>query len=667
VQLLVAPVALRCTDGDVPVARDAGPIRDDGDTPVARDAGLTRGDGDVPVARDAGPTRGDGDVPDATRGEQETSDPCGTEFLLPRAPPAPPLRGSFDRDAALDAILRVALEQPYSGRPTSVSATLLADLNGDGRTDLLLNDQRDAAGGQQPPPAVQSRVWVSLQRDDGTLGPPTRIEGAYRCHLAADLDHDARLDLVCGLDGGGSAVLWGAPAGHAVTNASALPGGPTSIAVAAWDLDDDGALDLVFSVFGSRSRVFRAQGERRYEDVTERWGVDVSGATFQAAFVDLDGDGRHDLYFSDDGDRHQNRALRAVRGDSDVEPRFERFAPTAPMCDPAGFFGTSNAGAMGVALADLNRDGAPEMLLATGPDLPVLTRRRAAPFHWIDVQDRLTLDRETTTSGSFLVPWSPVFWDMDHDGFTDLWLATGDDEGFSMMPDRGQSRLLIYRGAADARFTEVGDTVRVGLTGQFAHVQLGDLDHDGDLDVVIGRRPGEPVALRNNLTPAGRHVLLDLRGTVSNPHGLGATVRVGESPQVFPVGDRWTSWGTAQPVLDLTLPGEPAGDVLRVRWPSGAEQTVRQPITAPRITLTEPRWLTLSPEGEVRVDLAALGARPEATVTVDATDPAFPWISAAVRGDDGVWTRRFSPPGRAGAAALRVRVDGRPLPARPRL
>jgi hypothetical protein len=42
--------------------------------------------------------------------------------------------------------------------------------------------------------------------------------------------------------------------------------------VAAWDLDDDGALDLVFSVFGSRSRVFRAQGERRYEDVTDPLG-----------------------------------------------------------------------------------------------------------------------------------------------------------------------------------------------------------------------------------------------------------------------------------------------------------------------------------------------------------------------------------------------------------
>jgi hypothetical protein len=327
-----------------------------------------------------GPPGATATAPDATRGEQETSDPCGTEYLLPRAPPAPPLRGSFDRDAALDAILRVALEQPYSGRPTSVSATLLADLNGDGRTDLLLNDQRDAAGGQQPPPAVPSRVWVSLQRDDGTLGPPTRIEGAYRCHLAADLDHDARLDLVCGLDGGGSAVLWGAPARARGDERERLARGS--------DLHRRGRVGPrrrrragpgVQRLRVPQPRVSRP-GERRYEDVTERWGVDVSGATFQAAFVDLDGDGRHDLYFSDDGDRHQNRALRAVRGDSDPEPRFERFAPTEPMCDPAGFFGTSNAAAMGVALGDLNRDGVPELLLATGPDLPVLARRRAAPF-----------------------------------------------------------------------------------------------------------------------------------------------------------------------------------------------------------------------------------------------------------------------------------------------
>jgi hypothetical protein len=247
-----------------------------------------------------------------------------------------------------------------------------------------------------------------------------------------------------------------------------------------------------------------------------------------------------------------------------------------------------------------------------------------------------------------------------------------------MMPNRGDSRLLIYRGGADARFTEVADSLRAGITGQFAHIQLGDIDHDGDFDVVLGRWSAPPVALRNDLTPAGRHVLLDLRGTVSNPHGLGASVRVGASPQVFPVGDRWTPWGTAQPTLDLTLPGDPSQDLLLVRWPSGLEQTVRGPITTPRLTVTEPRWLTLSPEGSrisaggtetrtVRVDPALLGARDGAAVEIDAADANTPWSGPATRGPDGAWTRTLRAPAAPGAVVLRVRVDGAWLPARPRI
>ncbi len=617
-------------------------------------------------------------IPTGNTDDGESVNRCDTALRLPPAATLPPLRGTFAPDATLDALLRVPADLPYRPGPFAVSASLLADFNGDGRTDLLLNDQRDTAGGQPQPPAAPSRVWIALQQDNGTLGAPARVPGVHRCHLAADLDGDQRLDLVCGLDRGSSAVLWGTAGGYDVARLTELPVPDPPIAVAAWDLDLDGGLDLVLSSFGRRTTVVHARGARRFDDVTARWGVDVQGLTFQAAFLDFDGDGRHDLYFSDDGSGHENRAFRTVQGDRDPDPRFERVRPTEAACDPMGFFGTSNAAAMGVALADLNRDGLPELLLATGPDIPVLARRRAAPFNWVDVRARLTLDQETTTTGTFLVPWSPVLWDMDHDGATDLWVATGDDVGFSMMPNRGDSRLLVYRGGADARFTEVADSLRAGVTGQFAHIQLGDLDHDGDLDVVLGRWSAPPVALRNDLMPAGRHVLLDLRGTVSNPHGLGASVRVGTSPQVFPVGDRWTPWGTAQPTLDLTLPSAPAQDLLLVRWPSGLEQTVRGPITTPRLTVTEPRWLSLSPEGTrltagsdetrtVRVDPALLGAREGAAVEIDAADASTPWTGPAARDPNGTWTRTLRAPASPSSVVLRVRVDGVSLPARPRI
>ncbi|MEZ4391739.1 MAG: VCBS repeat-containing protein [Polyangiales bacterium] len=616
---------------------------------------------------------------DASVGAEVPSEPaerCATA-LLPPSPDlaAAPLRGGFARDPALDATLNVGASNPYPDEVTAVSATLLADLDGDGRTDLLLNDQRDVSGSQRD---GLSRVWIALQRGDGTLGAPERLAEVHSCQLAADLDGDARLDLVCGLNRGGRAVLWGGDGGFDVARSTSVVIPSPTIAAAAWDLDGDGVLDLVLSAFGFRSRVYRGLGARRFEEVTERWSVDVTGNTFQAAFFDFDGDGQHDLYFADDGNAHENRALRLVRGDDDAEPRFERFRPTEPACDTLGFFGTSDASPMGVAMADLNRDGVSELMLATGPELPVLARRREAPLNWIDVQTQLNLTREVSTSGSFLVPWSPVFWDFDHDGAVDLWVATGDDIGFSMMPNRGESRPLIYRGGPGARFREESAALGVSVVGHFAHVALGDLDHDGDLDVVLGSWSGAPIFLRNNVIAAGRHLLLDLRGTVSNPHGLGAAVYVADLPAVHPVGDRWGSWGTAQPTLDLTLPADASRDVLRVRWPSGVEQTVRGPFTSPRLTVTEPAWLTLTPASRhltagstetrtVRVDLAALGARADATVEIDALDPAAPWTGPAARGEDGAWSRTLAAPAAPGSVVLRVRVDGRSMPARPRL
>ena len=639
---------------------DAGAMRDE--VRGAVDAGAQL-DAD-PVSLDMQP------LPEATN-------PCETRFpavSLPMRAPTP-WSGGFVPNAAVEARLAGTPSIPFTGGPDSLSSSLLADLNSDGRTDMVFNDHRDFCGGSQP----TARSWILWQDDAGALQAPTSLGDLRNCQLAADLDGDGRVDLVCSSDRGWQ-VRWNGPDGLSEVGQTGLSVPGAVMATTAWDLDDDGALDLVFANWNGPSVVLRNLRGRAFEDVTARWALDASGQAWTAAFVDFDEDGTRELFIPEEGAAHENRAFRDARGAASDEPRLERFRPTEPACDTAGLFATSNEAPMGVALGDIDRNGSPEFILAAGWPLRVLSRRRAAPSNWNDIYSRLGIDRATTTTGNFLVPWSPVLWDMDHDGVLDLWVANGDDQGFAMGMNRGQSATLVYRGRADATFTEVSREVGVDRPGQYCHVQLGDLDHDGDLDVVLGRFGAPALVLENRLAPVGRHTLLSLRGSVSNPEGRGAMVTVSTPAHAYPMGDHFPPWAAPQPEIDLALGADPTTDRLRVRWPSGCTQTVTGPLTTPRQEVSEPAWLTLTPpryhqpagtDATVTVTvfpaLLGLETMTPARIDIDDVTGAARWMGPVTAAADGSFQRTLRAAATPGSVSLRVTVDGRALPARPRL
>jgi len=635
-------------------------------TPASPPRDASSASGDAP--------RGDTSAADG-RGDAAGLDPCRVSYPGRPLPPAqtPPWRGGFVRNEALERRITAPIANPATGNPRNMTSVMVVDLDGDGRPEVFYNHPRDVYDASV---FTGQSVWLPLAGD----GPRLLPAGVSGCLVAADLDADGRTDLVCTAPH--NLVLWNGIDGFSYSRSTPLASDGAVMSAAAWDLDEDGWLDLVLSTWMTPKIVLRNRGARSFENVTSRWGLLYTGMTWLASFLDLDRDGRPDVYFANDGDNHENYALRAEGPDAGGEPHFTRFRPTAPTCDYDNLFATSNASPMGLCAGDVDLDGHDEIVYATGPDIPVLAWRDSTHGPWFDVHEQMDVIREATTTGATLVPWSPALWDVDHDGRFELIIPTGDDAGFAATPGRGESVVLFYRGLADGRFEQVNDRVGLGASGHYSSVVTADLDEDGDLDLLFGGF-GQPVRVYDNrVEPAGSHLLLDLRGTVSNTAGLGAivTTRAGALERRYYYGDRAQPQTQPSRTLDIPLGTSNTLDELRVTWPSGHEQVLRGLMGGYSNVVTEPEWLTVRPAtrqlhagtGETAtVTVRPLDAsgelRANARVEIDALDASAAWVAPTTRAADGTFSRVLRAGMTEGSAVVRVTIDGQPARVRPRI
>ncbi len=363
------------------------------------------------------------------------------------------------------------------------------------------------------------------------------------------------------------------------------------------------------------------------------------------------------------------------------EPRFERVYPMPESCDREGFFREGNAGPMGVALGDLDLDGVPEMFLASGTPNGLLVRQDDG--RWLDALWNFGLATATTNNHQPLIPWSPVFWDVDHDGRLDLLLAGGDDIGHGKQPNRGESQNQLYQGREGHQFAESHARVGLDASGHFMTVALGDLDGDLDLDLIFGGFGQAPVVYENQIAPSGSHLLLSLRGRFSNPHGLGARVEVtaGTMRRTRWIGERFNPRVADDGVIDVALGEARSADTVRITWPSGHVQEVRGLAAGRSHVVEEPALVTLDPPSRhLRADGASTmritvrpadvtgaplaGARVE--LRASAGSP-FEWTGPEEPRPDGSVVRTLRAPSSAGSAVIEVLVNGTPYRIRPRV
>ena len=314
-------------------------------------------------------------------------------------------------------------------------------------------------------------------------------------------------------------------------------------------------------------------GGGRFRDVSAASGIAAARPSYGlgVAVLDFDGDGRSDVFVGNDsmpsflwinqgGGRFAERALAAglaLNGDGEAQAT------------------------MGIALGDVNADGRPDLFTTNfANDTNTLRVSLPGAVGW---EDRTSQYGLAAGSRPFL-GWAAALHDFDHDGDEDLVAFNGHVYPTATpetMDSAWRQTPLLYE-RVGGRFARV-TAERAGAWLAEAHVDrsaaFGDLDLDGDVDVVVGELSG-PLRLLRNDGARGHHLLVELsdaRPGVGNRRGLGARV---VARQAGRARTRWiVSGGSFQsasaPWAHFGLPGSQAVD-LEVTWPDGFVQRLER-------------------------------------------------------------------------------------------
>ncbi len=519
----------------------------------------------------------------------------------------------------------------------------IADYDGDGRPDIFVVSKTESCRlfrnlGDWKFEDVTDRAGVA---DRGDAAKIWKQGAAF-----ADINNDGRLDLyVCRFrapnllyinQGDGTFREEAAARGLALNDASGM--------AAFCDYDRDGWLDVFIQTNlldaaaqpdGQPDRLYRNNRDGTFTDVTAAAGLAAGDASqgHSATWWDFDNDGWPDLYVANDF-AAPDQLWRNNR-DGTFTDVAHQVLPHTPYS------------AMGADLGDLNNDGRVDFLVA---DMAATTHEKDqrgmaatrarttrdpsdSPAAGAPQLPRNTLFLNTGTErvqeAAHLAglaatdwTWAVRFEDFDNDGRLDAFITNGmirelhntDLLTRMMQSENARERVglmqrspvlsesnLAFRNLGDLRFESIGPAWGLNLAGVSFGAATGDLDGDGDLDLIISNYHDGITVYRND-SPSGARVIVALRGTVSNRFGIGATVRIETNAgiQVRPLVLARGYLSTSEPVLHFGLGDASIIRRLAVHWPSGAEQIFENLTVNSRYTITEPSTATPVPVPEKR-------------------------------------------------------------------
>ena len=495
----------------------------------------------------------------------------------------------------------------------------LFDFDNDGRLDIFFTNGAalaDPMPKNARPDKRDPRFWDRLyrQKPDGAFEDVTaraglRGDGYSMGAAAGDYDGDGWVDLYVTAYGGGTLFRnRGDGTFEDVTRKTGarVAGWTTS---AGWlDYDADGRLDLFVlrymewdfergSLFcgsaglraychpdnfrGAANALLRQKPDGTFEDVSAAAGVaDPSGKGLGVAFADFDSDGRTDIFVANDS---VAQFLYRNRGDG----TFEETALTAG----AGYDenGKTFAG-MGVDAADYDNDGRVDVFVTALSNETYPLFRNAG-------DQTFTYATGTSGVGQITIAysgWGTRFLDFDNDGRRDIFVAQGHvldtiEKTTSYLTYKQTPLLMRNTGKGFVNVSATAGTpFSVPLAARGA--AFGDLDNDGDTDVVIAQLDGPAVVLRNDGGTNNRWLGLALAGAKGNRQGLGARVTVVDAAggrQIFDVTAAGSYLASNDPRVLVGLGGSAGVRSVEVRWPGGRVQKIDHPPAGRYTTVSE--------------------------------------------------------------------------------
>ncbi len=490
------------------------------------------------------------------------------------------------------------------------SGCALFDYNNDGWLDILLVN-----GGLTPDSPAAGPVRHALYRnlaqgrfENVTARAGLEGNGSFGMGVAVgDYDNDGYRDLY--ITNFGPNALYhnnGDGTFSDVTSRAGVGCSDWSTSAAFFDMENDGDLDLYVTNYvetsfeknplcelknirtycypghydGVADRLYENLGGGRFRDVSSPSGIlNAEGKGLGVVAADFDDDGRVDLYIANDTVRNFLYQNNRQGGFEDVT-----------ILSGTGYNEEANAEAgMGTDAADYDGDGLMDIIV-TNYDMETNALYRNHS-DWLFTDERAASG--VTRGDQFLLGFGAGFFDFDNDGDQDLLVVNGHvldnidrvQSGFRYaQPDM----LLENRGGKfmenSAFSREASLAPRVGRGACF-----GDLDNDGDLDILVNNCGGRPHLLLNRVGSKKNWILLNLIGSRSNRDAVGARITVttagGRQTDQIMGGGGYLSASDFR--VHFGLGDSEKIQSLRIRWPGGAEE-VYQDIGPNRIlSITE--------------------------------------------------------------------------------